>query len=127
MNYWISYGLPFRPIYGTYGRTDIKLLPPIKEIKSCFAKINNLEDVKKNLNMLNKTIKSPTSSYFDVDGNAFYHDQQGCVTWYFSIDDGVYTINKSSKNIITKTLSEFLQRIYLESYIWFKSMSIKHQ
>ena len=79
---WVGVGNPFDMDSETYEiqkqKNSVKVLPFFKDIK-------NLKNVKENLDFLDEHIQSPTSCYFDVDEKTgeFYHDQQGCVVWYF--------------------------------------------
>lgn len=130
---WIGFGLPCRKIDSTYKRLSYDSLPQI-EISDIFKNMKTISDIIKNMNFLTKTIRSPTSSYFDVDttfsNEIFYRDQQDCAIWALDEKTGkvfLYDDDMPYEKIwVAKSLPEFLTRLKLESDIFYGFRQDEH-
>lgn len=83
-----------------------------------FENIHSLQDLKNNIELVEKEVRSPTDCFFDFEDECvFYQDSQGCVNWAFD-SHGVYIDdpdNLFEKQYVSKTLPEFLTRVYIEA------------
>ena len=115
---WISFGIPFRPAYGTYKIFPFETLPKIKILKE-FENIKTLDDVEKNSKKIDESVRSVTSCYVEVDKNAgyFYVDQQDFIVWYFDHLKGVYFKEKENLIFVADDIPSFLSRIAIENEI----------
>lgn len=84
-----------------------------------FEKITSLDLIHEKT--LNDIIKSPTSSYFDIDEESgiFYRDQQDCYIWYLEKDTGYVYIDGDKKMYVAKSLAEFISHIYTDFMTWY--------
>ena len=93
---WISYGLPFRPVSGTYESCSAASLPPLSETDvKPFQHLRTLEDVAPHAKDIDKVVRSPTGCSVNVDlsSGLVYGDSQGCVYWYFTKLNGVHILS----------------------------------
>lgn len=119
---WIWFGIS--SIYDNRGSTYHSIpyehkIPILEEFKN----IINLKDVKSNLSKL-KRIHSPTGCYFNIGGEVFYHDSQGCILWALDEKGRVYIHdpdNAFSIQLVAASLPEFLSRIKWECTTFFSS------
>ena len=126
-NTWVYINIPgVRHCGGTYDDYDASILPPI-QIDPKFKMIFTLEDVEQYKNKINQLLMSPTACYVVVEQqtNLFYCDQQGCVTWHFDPLIGVY-INENPELIVSKSISEFFTRIFIENALWYGKKNKNH-
>ena len=68
---------------------------------------------------------SPTGCYFEIDGEEFYHDQQGCLCWSLEKCSGkVYLAvpsvgdDVSARIYVAASLPEFLSHMHHDNYTW---------
>lgn len=122
---WISSGLPFRSVSGTYGTSLYQNLPTIKILPQ-FVDIKTLKDVLSNSQKIDKLIQSMTSCYVAVNekDKSFYRDQQDCVIWYFEETKGVLAKFDSNNDemFVSPDIPTFLSRLYIEALISRKYM-----
>src|SRR3990167_2545182 len=117
---WVWYGVG--NLYGswsTYVRVDYDKATKV-EIDPRFENIKTLKDL--DLDELNQTFESPTSCYFQISGEIFFHDQQDCILWALDRVGRVYIYDEDSPYLVkycSKSLPEFLTRINVENKMWY--------
>jgi hypothetical protein len=130
VTHWLSSGIPFRPVWGTYAFVDdVARLPALApDSLAIFAHIRTLTDVAIHAGWLTSVLQSPTACFVKVYVNEhlFYHDSQGCVQWCFEEGKGVYLYGSPSR-VVATTLCEYFARTHTENAIWHKTALIQHE
>ena len=101
---WIGFQLPYRPCSATYQAYGNQ--PAVDTSEYGHVTMDNLECLEQS--------PSPTDCYVEREGDAFYHDSQGCVTWRLR-GGKVY----ADDDLVADSLAEFCARMILENKIWF--------
>ena len=125
---WVGFGLPFRPLLGTYEFFDAEAYPDV--LTSEFNHIQTVSDVVQNGQDIQKRIDSPTGCAIvtshtadgqDLRYQPFYMDSQCCVTWFQ--DAKTLAIYASSPDggemqCVARSMPEFWARLAMECDIW---------
>eukprot|EP00041_Stephanoeca_diplocostata_P025662 m.677157 g.677157 ORF g.677157 m.677157 type:complete len:267 (-) comp22794_c0_seq4:254-1054(-) len=119
---WIGSSLLGRDCHGTYMRYEA--IPDISNFENQFSDLHTVQDVADRYAEdpgFFDQLRSPTECYMapDVESGVIYRDQQDCVVWQVSKDDG--KVRTDDGLTVASSIAEFFLRVFIENKIWFKT------